>query len=136
MDLKSMVGTNYYANIGTENEPKLIHIGKIAYGFRSAFRWNPEYYKDYEDFKKFVMSHQIYNHFGNPVYSEYFIKTMIRLKAKEPPIAPVFKKVGKGDLVHVMKEFEEGKVVAEHHFVDEDFGDDVSGLVLKKSVFE
>lgn len=130
-----MMGTNFFVNVGTKNEPKLVHLGKAAYGIRFAFRWNPDHYTDYEGFKKFVMPHQVYNHFGNPVDSEYFINEIVPSKMDEPPIAPAYRKAGKEDFVHVVKELKESKIVGEHHFVDEDFGVDVSGLVLKKSVF-
>ncbi len=115
------MGTNYYANIGTIDEPKLVHLGKTAYGIRFAFRWNPDHYTDYEGFTNFVLSYPVSNHFGNPVDSKHFVEEIVPYKMDEPPIAPAYRKAGKGELVHVVKEVKESKIVGEHHFVDEDF---------------
>jgi len=87
MDLKSLVGTNYYVLIPNGKKLKLIHIGKGVYGYRFIFRWNQNYYRDFEAFKKLIKNHQIYNHFGRKVHFD-FLMDYIRYKEKEKPIKP------------------------------------------------
>lgn len=142
MDLKALEGTNYYVLIPEGDESKLIHIGKGAYGYRFIFRWNPDFYTDFDSFKNFIESKQIYNHFGRPVHFDSLID-YIRDKQKEKPIKSVLKKVGKGDLVHsieeehiqmikVKKRQKKMKYPVTHQFVDDDFGVPVSEIELKK----
>ena len=127
MNLKERIGTNYYAKIEREDGYDLVHLGKACYELRFAFRWNPKYYEDFEGFKKFVNNHSIINHFGRSVDPKFLIESIIMKKHKEASIANAYQKVGKRDLVHITKEayedtFTKNKFIAEHHFVNEDFG--------------
>lgn len=128
MNLEESVGTNYYAKIDRNDGYKLGHLGKACYKLRFAFRWNPEYYKDFEGFMKFVKNKIIINHFGRLIDTEFLIKQLINGKQGEASIAEAYKKIGKRNLVRVVKEYKKNKFVAEHHFIDEDFGIEVSTL--------
>jgi hypothetical protein len=131
MDLNSLLGTNYYVLIPEGNELKLIHIGKGAYGYCFIFRWNPNYYQDFDTFKKFLEEHQVYNHYGRPVHTD-FLMDYIRHKRGEKEIRPELEKIGKGDLVHIIEEKKEKKIIGVHEFVDDDFGVPVSEIEIKK----
>jgi len=142
MDLKSLVGTNYYVLIPEGNEFKLIHIGKGAHGYSFIFRWNPKLYTDFDSLKKYLKDHQIYNHFGRRVHCDSLME-YINNKRGEKLIKYDLKKVGKGDLVHIMEEEDtqvikvkkrrkEKKYHVKHQFVDDDFGVPVSEIELRK----
>jgi len=130
MNLKEREGTNYYAKIDRVGGHDLVHLGKACYKLRFAFRRNPEYFEDFEEFEKFVKNHSIINHFGRSVDPDFFIK-FVREKQQEASITDTFRKIGKGNLVRIVKEFNAGKLVADHHFVDEDFGVAVYNIMQK-----
>ncbi len=136
IDLETRIGTNYYANLGTPETPKLVHIGKAAYGIRYVIRCNPEHYTDFAGYAAFIKGFQIYNHFGNPVDSNYFLETLPG-KPEAKSILPMFKKAGKKDLVNVMQQYDDKeKLVAKYDCVDMDFHRDMTGVKLKRSVFD
>jgi len=143
MDLKSLQGTNYYVLLKEggdseeSQESKLIHIGKAMYGYRFAYRWNEEYFKDfqdYEEFERIIKKNKIYTHFGRPV-SPDFLTDLIKEKHSQTPLKPIYEKAGKGDLIHPLPETinEKGKNgTLSHHFIDEDFGFPVSEITLQE----
>ena len=134
MDLEERMGTNYYAKIDRQEGYDLVHLGKACYQLRFAFRYQPEYYEDYEGFQEFVKSNQIINHFGRSVHPDFVVES-VRDKQGEASIAAAYRKVGKGDLVRAIKEYDNDKLVAEHHFIDEDFGVRPDQIELKKKLW-
>lgn len=55
------MGTNYYA---VKKKPRIvkvydeIHLGKSSVGWKFNFQRQPEYYNNFEEFKKFVLSNE------------------------------------------------------------------------------
>jgi len=136
IDLESRTGTNYYANLGTREEPQLVHLGKAAYGIRFVIRCNPEHYTDFTGYAVFIKAFPIYNQFGNPVDPTYFLETLPG-NPKEKSILPFFKKAGKRDLVSIMEQYnDKGKIVAKYDCINMDFHRDMTGVYLKRSVFD
>ena len=125
MDLKSLVGTNYYIQIGK----KLIHIGKASYGYKFLFRWNPDYYKTPKELEELTFKNPIYNHHGRRV-NPYFFKDLMVDKAENKSIRHYFLKQGKGNLIHSMNGYifdvndkdKSKKTDVTFEFIDEDFG--------------
>ena len=132
MNLREQMGTNYYAKIDRNDGYDLVHLGKACYKLRFAFRWNPECYKDFKGFKEFVESRLVINQFGRSVDPDFIIES-VRDKQGESSIAKEYQKAGKRDLVHIVKESDKGKLVAEHHFIDEEFGIEVVRLTYGPS---
>jgi len=136
MNLEERMGTDFYINTGNRTEPNLVHIGKFAYGINFVIRCNPEHYTNFGDFEAFVKAHQLYNHFGNPGDSEYFLNSILS-KSNEPSVLPMFKKAGKEGLVSVMQQYDtKGQLIAEYDCVNMDFHKDMTGRYLKKTVFD
>jgi len=136
MDLRKRSGTDYYLNLGERENPELVHICKLAFGIRFVVRANPEHYSDYRGFAAFVTKGCIYNEFGSPVSSDFLLRA-IQSKSRDPSVKPDFKKAGKAGIVRMMQQFDsDGNVVAEYDCVAENFGKDMTGVYLKKDVFD
>lgn len=129
MGLKSLVGTNYYFQIFEGKQTNLIHIGKTSYGYQFLFRWNEKYYKTYDEFMKLLDSQKIYNHFGRLV-DKSFIMELIRDKKDLKSISQIFINTGNKNLLHILEESNDNKVISKHTFIDEDFGTPVSDFEL------
>jgi hypothetical protein len=129
MNLKTKAGTDYYVNLEENEVFRLIHIGKSSYHLRFAFHWQPDHYKTFESFQLFLQAHQIYNHFGHRVDSG-FLLSAIQSKRDDPSIIHECKKAGGKKKMHLIKEKKKNKAIAEHHFIDENFGMDTDNVSI------
>ncbi len=136
INLESRPGTNYYINLGSRKDPWLIHIGKASYGIRYVIRCNPDHYKDFADYAEFIKSFWLYNEFGNPVDSNYFL-SILPQKPDTASVVQMFKKAGKQNLVSTMSQYnDKGNLVAQYDCVNMDFHKVMNDVYLKRSVFD
>ena len=128
MRLKDLIGTNYYANIGTKEHPEMIHLGKLSYGYKFIFRANAEYYKNYEEFENFVKQHELYNHFGRLCDKNTILKMILNSLEREEKITDDIHGLDFSAGQYLKKDKDSKGKKLTMVYVNEDFGMDMSNV--------